>query len=69
MRRYARDFAAENPDIVKYFRTMAGPDELFLQTLLVNSGKFRISPAGTHYVYFPGGGYNHPKTLTGQICQ
>ena len=61
--RYARDFAAENPDIVKYFRTMAGPDELFLQTVLVNSGKFRISPAGTHYVYFPGGRYNHPKTL------
>ena len=61
--RYARDFAAQNPDIVKYFRTMAGPDELFLQTSLVNSGKFRISPAGTHYVYFPGGRYNHPKTL------
>jgi len=61
--RYARDFAAENPDIVKYFRTLAGPDELFLQTALVNSGKFRISPLGTHYVYFPGGRYNHPKTL------
>jgi hypothetical protein len=61
--RYARDFAAENPDIVKYFCTMAGPDELFLQTVLVNSGKFRISPLGTHYVYFPGGRYNHPKEL------
>jgi hypothetical protein len=42
---------------------MAGPDELFFQTTLVNSGKFRISPLGTHYVYFPGGRYNHPKTL------
>ena len=42
---------------------MAGPDELFLQPVLVNSGKFRVSPAETHYVYFPGGKYNHPKTL------
>ena len=61
--RYVRDFAAEYPDIVNYFRTMAGPDELFLQTVLVNSGKFRVSPLGTHYVYFPSGRYNHPKTL------
>jgi hypothetical protein len=61
--RYVRDYAVANPDIVQYFRTMAGPDELFFQTVLINSGKFRISPAGTHYVYFPGGKYNHPKTL------
>jgi hypothetical protein len=61
--RYARDFAAENPDVVDYFSTMAGPDELFLQTALINSGKFRISPLGTHYVNFAGGHYNHPKVL------
>lgn len=61
--RYARDFARENPDIVKFFRATLGPEEAFLQTVLVNSGKFRLSPAGTHYVDFSNSRYNHPRTL------
>ena len=36
--RYARDFARENPEIVKYFRTMPGPDEVFLQ---IGAGQLR----------------------------
>jgi hypothetical protein len=61
--RYARDFARANPDVVKYFRTMPAPDEVFLQTVLVNSGKFRLSPEGTHYVDFSKSRNNHPKVL------
>jgi hypothetical protein len=61
--RYARDFARENPDIVEYFRTMPAPDEVFLQSVLVNSGKFRFVPYGTRYIDFSKSRNNHPKTL------
>jgi hypothetical protein len=61
--RYARDFAAENTEIVNYFCSMGGPEELFLQTVLVNSRKFRIAPQGTHYMDFSGGRFGHPKLL------
>jgi hypothetical protein len=61
--RYAREFARENPDIVAYFRTMPAPDEVFLQTVLVNSGKFRFVPDGKHYIDFFRSRNNHPKTL------
>lgn len=61
--RYARNFARDNPDIVSYFRTMPAPDEVFLQTALVNSGKFRIVPDGKRYVDFTGSRNNHPKIL------
>jgi len=61
--RYARDFARANPDIVKFFRAVCGPEELFLQTALVNSGKFRLACSGTHYIDFSNSHYNHPKTF------
>jgi hypothetical protein len=61
--RYARTFARENPDVVEYISAMAGPEELFLQTALVNSGKFRLAPRGMHYIDFSNSHYNHPKTL------
>jgi hypothetical protein len=61
--RYARDFARENPDMVKFFRTVLGPDEIFLHSVLVNSGKFRFAPVGTHYVDWTNSHYNHPKIL------
>ena len=59
---YAREFARDNPDVVAYFRTMPAPDEVFLQTVLVNSGKFRLVPDGKHYIDFSRSHYNHPKT-------
>jgi len=61
--RYAREFARENPDLVAYFRTMPAPDEVFLQTVLVNSGKFSFVPDGKHYIDFSRSRNNHPKTL------
>jgi len=61
--RYARKFARDNPDMVAYFRKMPAPDEVFLQTVLVNSGKFRLVPDGKHYVDFSRSHNNHPKTL------
>jgi hypothetical protein len=34
-----------------------------LQSVLVNSGKFRFVPYGTHYIDFSKSRNNHPKTL------
>jgi hypothetical protein len=61
--RYVRNFALEHPDVVKYFRGMAGPEELFMHTALINSGRFRFNPRGTHYIDFTGSRNNHPKLL------
>jgi hypothetical protein len=60
---YARNFARDNPEIVAFFRTMPAPDEVFLQTLLVNSGKFRLIPDGKHYIDFSKSRNNHPRIL------
>jgi hypothetical protein len=61
--RYVRNFALEHPDIVRFFRGLAGPEELFMQTALINSGRFRFNPHGTHYVDFSRSRSNHPKIL------
>ena len=63
---YARDFAREHPDIVAFFRTMPAPNEVFLQTVLTNSKKFRIVPDGKRYIDWSGTRNNHPKTL--RVC-
>lgn len=60
---YARTFAREHPDIVRYFRKMAAPEESFLQTVLINSEKFRFVPQGTHYIDWSESRNNHPKEL------
>ena len=61
--RYVRDFVRDNPEVVEYFRVMPGPNEVFLQTVLVNSGKFRLVPDGTYYIDWTNSRYNHPKLL------
>lgn len=60
---YARDFARDNPDIVAFFRTMPAPNEVFLQTVLVNSKKFNIVSDGKRYIDWSRSRNNHPKTL------
>ncbi len=61
--RYLRTFMNEHPDIVAYFRGMAGPDEVFMQTVLINSGRFKFDPHGTHYMDWTNSRNNHPKIL------
>jgi hypothetical protein len=61
--RYARDFARENPEIVEFFRSTLAPDEVFLQTVLVNSGKFNVVPDRKRYIDYSRTRNNHPKTL------
>lgn len=61
--RYARDFARDNPRIVDFFRSTLAPDEAFLQTVLVNSGKFRLDPDARRYSDYSSSRNNHPKVL------
>jgi hypothetical protein len=61
--RYARNFARENPDIVAFFRDTLAPDEVFLQTVLVNSGKFNLVPDRKRYIDYSSTRNNHPKVL------
>ena len=61
--RYARDFARENPTVIAFLRTVQAPEEVFLQTVLVNSGKFSFEPDSKRYIDMTSSRNNHSKTL------
>jgi hypothetical protein len=62
--RYARDFARDNPAVVAFLRTVLAPEEVFLQTVLVNSGKFSFEPDSKRYINMTDSRNNHSKTLS-----
>jgi hypothetical protein len=61
--RYARDFVRDNPEIIEFFRGLLAPEEVFLQTILVNSKKFNLMPSGKYYIDFTNSYNAHPKVL------
>lgn len=61
--RYVRDFARDNPGMVALFRTFLAPEEVFLQTVLVNSGRFRFVPDAKFYIDLIASRNGHSKTL------
>jgi O-antigen/teichoic acid export membrane protein len=61
--RYARDFAREHPGLVRHLRTVLAPEEVFLQSVLVNSGRFRFEPDAKRYIDLRGSRNNHSRTL------
>jgi hypothetical protein len=61
--RYVREYAKANPDVVAYFRTTLAPDEVFLQSVLVNSGKFTFTPDPKRYIDWTGCTHTSPRTL------
>jgi hypothetical protein len=61
--RYVRDFARQRPDVVDFFRTTLAPEEAFLQTVLVNSGKFRFHPDAMRYIDLTNSRNNHSNVL------
>jgi hypothetical protein len=56
-------FADENPDVVDYFRHVVLPDEAFIQTVLVNTKTFRLSPDDLRYYDFSHSRHGNSKTL------
>ncbi len=61
---YLRDFAAERPEIMEYFRHTLSPVEAVFPTILANSGKFRLVNDCKRYFDFRNSTFNHPKLLT-----
>ena len=61
--RYIVSFAEERPEVVRFFRHVKIPDEIFVPTVLLNS-PLRDSVVGedVHYIDWSHGGA-HPKTL------
>lgn len=56
------DFEGEYPDVVRFFHRVRSPEEIFFQTVLMNSPlRDTLVNRGLHYVVWPGG--SHPKTL------
>ena len=61
--RYVRDYARANPEwSASSARTLA-PEEVFLHSVLVNSGQFRFTPDYKRYIDWTGCTHTHPRTL------
>ena len=55
-------FEAEQPEAYRFFKHVQAPDEMFLQTALMNSPlRDRVVNEAIHYIEWPGG--SHPKTF------
>jgi hypothetical protein len=61
--RYARDYAKANPDKVAFFRGVLAPEEVFIHSVLVNSGRFNLSTDYKRYIDWTGCRHTHPNTL------
>jgi hypothetical protein len=55
-------FSDANPEAFRFFEHVRTPDEIFLQTVLLNSPlRDHVANESIHYIEWPGG--SHPKTL------
>jgi len=61
--RYVRDYALVNPDVVAFFRAVLAPEEVFLHSVLVNSGRFSRTTDFKRYIDWTGCTHTHPRTL------
>lgn len=62
--RYVRDYAKANPDMVAFFRGTLAPEEVFMHSVLVNSGKFSFNLDYKRYIDWTGQRHTHPRTLS-----
>lgn len=61
--RYVRKFARDNPLKMQHFRSMLAPEEVFFQTVLVNSGEFWFEPDSKRYIDLSHSRNNHSNIL------
>ena len=61
--RYLRDYARSHRKEVRFFRALLAPEEVFFQSVLVNSGKFRFTTDAKRYIDWTGCTYTSPRTL------
>jgi hypothetical protein len=68
LRRACAEYAAEevrrDGELIRWFRSTICPDEAVVQTLLVNSGRFRLQDDHLRYEDFAGSRTGHPRLLT-----
>ena len=64
--RYLRDYSTSNPEKLGYFRRFLAPEEAFFQSVLVNSGRFKLSTDYKRYIDWTGCTHTHPRTLDAQ---
>ncbi|GAB4383894.1 MAG: hypothetical protein Kow00121_46550 [Elainellaceae cyanobacterium] len=62
--KYLYEFSKSNPHILHYFYKVCFPDEIFVQTILLNQGQFKLANESKHYFDFSNSHYGHPKILT-----
>lgn len=60
---HLRDFCARRPDVVRHYAATLSPEESIFQTILVNSGRFRLANDCRRYFDFSGSAFNHPRVL------
>ncbi|GGL35099.1 N-acetylglucosaminyltransferase [Phycicoccus endophyticus] len=63
---YVADYTHSSPQLAAYLRGSLAPDEVYVQTVLGNAGRFTIRPEARRYFDFSLGMGNHPKVLTTQ---
>ncbi|MEM7712551.1 MAG: beta-1,6-N-acetylglucosaminyltransferase [Cyanobacteria bacterium P01_A01_bin.68] len=61
---YLYSFYHNNPHIVDYYKETLIPEESLIQTILVNSRKFKFYNECKHYIDFSNSIHGHPKLLT-----
>ncbi len=61
---YIRDFIKENESLVNYYKKTLVPDESFIQTILLNSHKFKICSDNKRYIDFTETDWGHARILT-----
>jgi hypothetical protein len=61
---YLHGFTRANPGLVTYYERTICPDESYVQTVLLNSGRFRLSGDNHRYVDYTGSRDGHPRILT-----
>lgn len=62
--KYLNNFYKNNPHIVDYYEETLIPEESLIQTILINSKKFKFYNECKHYIDFSNSIHGHPRLLT-----
>ncbi len=61
---YVRDFLRSHPDVLAHYRGTKVPEESLVQTVLANSGKFRLVDDDFRYIDYSAAHKGSPRVLT-----
>jgi hypothetical protein len=61
---YLRDFLASHPDVEEHYRRTVTPEESLVQTVLMNSGRFKLVNDDLRYIDYSKAHKGSPRTLT-----